>query len=163
MKVTIALIIGVFAVVLISGCINLPDNPQLFCGDGSCSGSESCGSCPQDCGQCQIDPVEITGIGAYWEQDYGVPDWLGVNRCQVDRANFLFGCSTNYGTEPYCSLLLSDIAARITYDQGQVICDGEFHQSTYSQPVNRNYDLYLQCNYMSTADTEGTFLLMNCV
>lgn len=35
----------------ISGCTQIPP-----CGNGSCSGGESCQSCPQDCGQCPPTP-----------------------------------------------------------------------------------------------------------
>ncbi len=32
------------------------------CGDGTCNGSETCGSCPQDCGACPVGNVQIRAI-----------------------------------------------------------------------------------------------------
>ncbi len=36
----------------------------FFCGDGSCSGSESCSSCSSDCGSCPSETGAGTGAGA---------------------------------------------------------------------------------------------------
>lgn len=42
-----------------SGMCSNPPNPEgcVVCGDGSCGGTETCSSCPQDCGACDCVPV----------------------------------------------------------------------------------------------------------
>jgi hypothetical protein len=36
-------------------CVSAP--PVTLCGNGTCDASEDCNSCPQDCGQCAVNPV----------------------------------------------------------------------------------------------------------
>lgn len=40
----------------LSNNITLNVTPAVICGDKSCSGSESCSSCPSDCGSCAVPP-----------------------------------------------------------------------------------------------------------
>ena len=40
------------SVVFVSGCIQLGEEAQPYCGDDACNGDELCSTCPIDCGTC---------------------------------------------------------------------------------------------------------------
>jgi len=50
----IAIMAAVALLLLISGCTT---SPLATCGDGSCTGNETAGNCPLDCGEAGIPPM----------------------------------------------------------------------------------------------------------
>ncbi|MBN2517426.1 MAG: hypothetical protein JXB14_01125 [Candidatus Altiarchaeota archaeon] len=63
------LVVGVLVIVaigvigwLVMGSQKEPE-PKTYCGDGTCQLTESCSSCPNDCGECSPEPIPIKNVG----------------------------------------------------------------------------------------------------
>ncbi len=112
----------------------IQDTPAPVCGDGSCNGTETCSTCPQDCGACPAgqttDQIEQFGItwtfdkeyqyGTFANGDYwvvGDPDVtiIGIDPPSVDDGT---------GRIKNGSQLSSDIKDFDTYSKQQTMTQG---------------------------------------
>ncbi|MFH1364578.1 MAG: hypothetical protein ABIH52_02885 [Candidatus Aenigmatarchaeota archaeon] len=97
------------------GCTSPTDNdeynaPPIYCGDGTCNGDETCGTCEEDCGVCDscadMDGYDIETQGTVSGYDDNVP-FSYTDYCDGDYSVIEYYCIGTGSYSDYASCFMN--------------------------------------------------------